>query len=150
MAQSLAKIYVHAIFSTKNRVPALTPKVRAELFPYFARVLTELKCPAVEIGGVADHMHVLCSLHKGMAAEDLMKEMKAPTSKWIKKFGGPLRQFSWQAGYGVFSVSPSNLSRVRKYIMIQEEHHRKEPFQVEFRRFLKRYQVEYDERYVWD
>jgi REP element-mobilizing transposase RayT len=120
MAQSLAKIYVHAIFSTKNRVPVLTPKVRAELYPYMAEVLDGLKCPAVEIGGVADHVHVLCALSKGMAAEDLMKDVKTPTSKWLKKFGGELGQFSWQAGYGVFSVSPSALSRVRQNIMCRK------------------------------
>src|SRR5262245_57450847 len=123
MAQSLAKLYVHAIFSTKNRVPSLTPEIRAHLSPYLATVLDGLKCPAIEVGGVADHIHVLRALGKGMSAENLIKEMKTPTSAWIKKQMPGLRNFYWQGGYGIFSVSPSNLQNVRQYILDQEEHH---------------------------
>ena len=150
MSQSLAQLYVHVTFSTKNRAPSLVADVRPHLFGYLAGVMKNINCPAIEIGGVADHLHILCRQAKNITAEDLIKKIKTPTSQWMKKQGIGFRDFFWQGGYGIFSVSPSNLSSVRQYILAQEEHHRKETFLDEFRRFLERYEVEYDERYVWD
>ena len=150
MAQSLSQLYVHAIFSTKNRQPLLVTELRPRLFGYMAGVLQDLDCPAIEIGGVADHMHILCRQAKGVTAEDLIKHAKTTTSHWMKKQGDNFREFFWQGGYGIFSVSPSNLSLVREYILGQETHHKKESFQDELRRFLEKYRVNYDERYLWD
>lgn len=150
MAQSLANLYVHAIFSTKERVKCLTPEVRSELYPYLVTVLNTMKCPAIEIGAIEDHIHVLCHLHRTVSVSKLIEDMKVPTSKWIKGKGGVLRNFAWQGGYGAFTVSHSDIDRVREYIQTQEEHHRTMTFQDEFRLFLERNQIEYDERYVWD
>ena len=149
MPQSLAKIYVHIVFSNKNRYPFLSdPTVRKEMHAYLGGTLKELACPALVVGGAADHVHILCILSKNMAVSDLIGKVKRSSSKWVKTKNLP--KFAWQAGYGVFSVSQSNIERVRKYIQRQEEHHRKKIFQDEFREFLKAYHVEYDERYVWD
>ena len=150
MAQSLSKIYVHAIFSTKNRLPCLEPAICTELYPYAATVLKNLACRPIQIGGAEDHLHILCILSKNVAVAKLIEEIKKPTSKWLKTKGAAFGKFGWQNGYGAFSVSQSHLESVRTYVAGQEKHHRTVTFQEEFRRFLERYQVEYDERYVWD
>jgi REP element-mobilizing transposase RayT len=150
MPQSLAQIYVHIIFSTKDRHPFLGPEIRAELFPYTATILRNLECYPVEIGGVEDHLHILCSLSKNLAVKELIEKVKTPTSKWLKPKSRTLQKFHWQSGYGAFSVSASQLEAVTTYVRGQELHHRKIGFQDEFRKFLKRYKIEYDERYVWD
>ena len=150
MSQSLAKIYIHAIFSTKNRASCLSPDIRHELFPYMATVLQNLDCPPIIVGGEKDHLHILCALSKNLSAKDFIAKIKPPTSKWLKTKGVRFGKFQWQNGYGVFSVSASNLYREKKYIMNQAEHHKKVSFQDEFREFLKRYEIEYDEEHVWD
>jgi REP element-mobilizing transposase RayT len=150
MAQSLSKIYVHAIFSTKHRLPCLSPDIRNDLYGYIAGVLKNLKCPAIQLGGVSDHLHILCELSKNMKPEELIAEVKVPATKWLKQKGCPLSTFSWQNGYGIFSVSQSQVERVRAYILDQEEHHRQKTFQDEFRKFLTKFQIPYDEQYVWD
>lgn len=150
MAQSLSKIRVHIIFGTKNRNPCLNPTIRGELYPYTSTVLKNLDCPAITIGGVDDHIHILCTLSKNLSIAQLIEEVKKPTSRWLKSKGAGFHGFHWQNGYGAFSVSQSDVAKVRAYIANQEEHHRTLTFQEEFRRFLKKYQVSYDERYVWD
>ena len=122
--------------------------VRPQLHGYMAGVLKEIGSPALVINSVADHVHILCALSKNLAACKLVEEVKKSSSKWMKTQGVPL--FSWQNGYGVFSVSESNAAAARKYIENQQAHHRKTGFQEEFRRFLEKHRVEYDERYVWD
>ena len=148
MPQSLANILVHVIFSTKDRHPFITDAVRPGLHSYTAGVLKELDSPALIINSQPDHAHILCSLSKNLALCKLLEEVKKSSSKWIKPNGVP--SFGWQNGYGAFSVSQSNAAQVRNYISQQQEHHRKHSFQDEFRRFLEKYQVVYDERYVWD
>jgi REP element-mobilizing transposase RayT len=150
MPQSLAQIYVHCIFSTKNREPLLHESIRRELFAYTATVLQGIECWPVEIGGVEDHVHVLCCLGRNLAVKDLISEMKTATSKWLKTKGPQFQGFYWQGGYGAFSVSPSQLDAVTRYIRNQPEHHRTVSFQDEVREFFARYKVTYDERYVWD
>lgn len=151
MPQSLAQVLVHVIFSTKERYPFLTsPDLRAELHAYAATVLMALDSPALAINSVEDHTHVLLRLSRTHAICDVIQEMKTSTSKWLKTRGEILTKFSWQSGYGAFSVSPSQLDSVRRYIENQEGHHRSISFQDEFRRFLQRHVVEFDERYVWD
>jgi putative transposase len=149
VAQSLANLLVHLIFSTKNREPLFVDKdLRQRAHAYLAAVLKDLQCPALIIGGVADHVHILCQLAKTQSVSSVLEHLKASSSKWLKTQG--LCSFSWQRGYGVFSVSQSNVASVMSYIEKQEEHHRKMTFEEEFRLFLKRYRVAFDERYVWD
>ena len=151
MPQSLAKTYVHVIFSTKNRFPFLSsPDLRKEMHAYLGGTLNELDCPVLTVGGPADHVHILCVLSKNTAIADVVGKVKRSSSKWVKTKGVSLRKFAWQNGYGVFSVSQSQVEWVRNYIQKQEDHHRKRSFQDEFREFLKSYQVDFDERYVWD
>jgi REP element-mobilizing transposase RayT len=148
MSQSLANILIHVIWSTKERRPLISDDMRAGLHGYMAGILKNLECPTVIINSVNDHVHVLCQLSKNMAACKLIEEVKKSSSKWMKEQG--VSNFSWQNGYGVFSVSQSNADPVRKYIEGQAEHHRKHDFKDEFRQFCKRYNVPLDERYVWD
>jgi putative transposase len=150
MGQSLAKNYVHIIFSTKHRQPILYDPIRRDLFKYIAGACNGLECPTVQVGGYTDHIHVLCILSKKLALMNLVKEIKANSSIWIKTQSDVLKNFYWQDGYGAFSVSPIQINLVDSYIRNQEEHHRKMNFQQEFLAFLKKYQVEYDEKYVWD
>jgi len=150
MAQSLAQLWAHIIFSTKQRYPFLTPEVRPELHAYAATVLRTAGSPAAIINSTADHIHILCVLSKNSSVADLVQEVKTSTSKWIKTKGGILKKFQWQAGYGVFSVSPSLVPAVKRYIADQEKHHRRMTFEDEFRRVLVKCGVEYDERYVFD
>jgi putative transposase len=151
MPQSLAKIYVHIVFSTKNRHPYLTDRIiRNEIHSYLGGTCNGLGCPVIQIGGVADHVHILCHMGRGIGVATLVKELKRESSKWIKTKATSLRDFFWQNGYGAFSLSPSHIDALREYIANQEEHHRDESFQDEFRRLLKKYGIEFDERYVWD
>lgn len=148
MAQSLAKVLVHLVFSTKNREPTIHRAVRSALHAYLAGILQNLQCPSLQTGGTADHVHTLFSLARTRSLAEVVEELKKSSSKWMKEQG--VSGFSWQAGYGAFSVSGSQTRQVIQYIAGQEEHHQKLTFQEEFRRFLDRYGVTYDERYLWD
>jgi REP element-mobilizing transposase RayT len=151
MAHSLAQIYLHIIFSTKGRRPYLqNPALRAELHRYLGGTCRELDSPALIVGGVADHVHILCRLSRTHAVAEVIRELKRESSKWIKGKASELADFHWQDGYGAFSVSPAHVGALTTYIANQEEHHRTESFQDELRRILKKYGVEYDERYMWD
>lgn len=151
MPQSLVQIYVHIVYSTKNRVPFLeNPKHRVDVHKFLTGVYKNLNVPLVQIGGVADHVHVLCRLSSAISIKELIAEQKRNSSKYVKSLSSQLAEFYWQAGYGAFSVSPSHVSELIEYIRNQDEHHRHETFQDEFRRLLKKYGIEYDERYVWD
>jgi REP element-mobilizing transposase RayT len=150
MSQSLSRILVHLIFSTKNRAPILLKPIRPELHKYIAGILDEWDSPGIIFGSVADHAHLLFRLSKNHALSKIVEQVKKGSSKWIKTHGDRYSVFHWQAGYGAFSVSESNVARVTSYIANQEEHHRTRGFQEEFRAFLRRHQMEFDERYVWD
>jgi putative transposase len=151
MPQSLAKILVHTIFSTKDRRPFLRdPALRAELHRYLGGILTNLDCQPIIIGGVEDHVHILSTLSRTSAPATMVKETKRSSSLWIKTKDSNLADFGWQNGYGIFSVSHSQLEAVRGYIADQEQHHQKFSFQDEFRKFLRKHQTAFDERYVWD
>jgi len=150
MPQSLAKVALHIIFSTKERQPSLTKNLRDELFPYTATVINNLGCPAIEVGGEKDHLHILCLLSRTITIASLVEEIKKPTSKWMKTKAATLRAFHWQGGYAAFSVSESAIEDVRRYIQTQEEHHRTMTFEEELRLFFEKHKVQYDERYVWD
>jgi putative transposase len=151
MPQSLSQIYIHLVFSTKNRQPFINDAIAPELYAYMASVFYyECKSPAKIIGGVEDHVHVLFNLSRTWAVAGVVEAIKTSSSKWIKKKGENLHLFQWQTGYGAFSVSRSNLQTVTNYILNQKEHHRKSGFQDEFRGLLKKHDVDYDEEYVWD
>jgi len=150
MPQSLSMNLIHLIYSTKNRHACLTPPIRSKLFAYQSGIFREWESPALVIGGDSDHVHALFMLSKRYALCQIIEEVKKGSSKWIKTQDREYTGFYWQSGYGAFSVSQSHVPRVRQYIEQQEEHHRKVSFQDEFRLFLKRYKIEYDERYVWD
>jgi putative transposase len=150
MPQSLSKVILHIIFSTKDREPWLERDVRPRMHAYVATICRDLNAEAFRVGGVADHLHVVATLPRTLSQADFVEAIKKTSSKWIKaldpKYGG----FYWQRGYGAFSVSPSQLEAVLEYVESQEEHHRNRSFQEEYRDFLSKYGVEFDERYVWD
>ena len=151
MPQSLAKVLVHIIFSTKSRFPFLSnTAVCKEMHTYLGGTCNNLDSPVIIVGGVSEHVHILCRLSRNITIAKLIGDMKRESSKWIKTKGGILTKFSWQNGYGIFSVSESKVEQVRQYISNQEKHHRKKNFQDEYRKFLNKYNVEYNERYVWD
>lgn len=150
MPQSLARLHVHLVFSTKNREHIITDTARSALHAYMATVLQNLGCAPVLINSVEDHVHVLFDLARTVAISQVVEDVKKSSSKWIKTQGPELAAFAWQAGYGAFAVSESNVETVREYIANQREHHRKKSFQEEYRAFLKRHNVSFDERYVWD
>jgi putative transposase len=150
MPQSLSRILVHLVFSTKNQAPVLNPEIRAELHPYLAVVLRDDECPPLQVGGVEDHVHLLFGLSRTRTVAQVVEAVKTSSSKWIKTKGSAFSEFHWQAGYGAFSVSQSHTEAVVRYIQNQCKHHEKVTFQEEFRELLRRYQIEYDERYVWD
>jgi len=152
VSQSLAQIYVHIVFSTKDRIPALSGEdLRDELYAYMATILRDnVDSPAIIIRGVDDHLHSLIRLSRKFPVMKVLQESKTETSKWLKRQPGIGRDFAWQGGYGAFSVSVSKLAEVKKYIQNQKQHHRRMSFQDEFRELCRRHDLELDERYAWD
>jgi putative transposase len=150
MAQSLSRVLVHLIFSTKNRMPILTPAIQSELHPVLATTLTKNGCPSLRVGGVQDHVHLFFGLSRTLSISQVVELVKVSSSKWIKTKGREFSDFHWQGGFGIFSVSQSNADDVCRYIDNQEQHHKTMSFQDELRDFFRKYQVGYDERYVWD
>ncbi len=150
MGQSLVKNYIHIIFSTKHREPLIYQPVQNELYSYIGGICKEMECYPIKIGGYIEHIHILCMLSKKIALMKLLEEVKSHSSKWMKTKGTAMKNFYWQNGYGAFSVNPSEVDKVIAYIENQSEHHKKRTFQDEYRAFLKKYKVEYDERYIWD
>ncbi len=150
MPQSLVKNYLHIVFSTKHWQPLIFPAIEPELYSYLGGICNSLECSPIKIGGYTDHIHVLCLLSKKIAVIKLLEEMKSHSSKWMKTKDERLKNFYWQDGYGAFSVNPAQVDVVMAYIENQHQHHAKKTFQDEYRSFLKKYKVEYDEQYVWD
>lgn len=150
MPQSLSSILIHLVFSTKHREPWLTPEIETELHPYLGTVFKGCDSPALIINGDRDHIHALFTLARTWTVADVVEEVKKRSSKWIKAKGTPFQQFQWQAGYGAFSVSQSQVEQVRRYITNQKAHHQQQPFQDEYRTLLQKYGIEFDEKYVWD
>jgi putative transposase len=150
MPQSHAVVLVHLVFSTKNRHPWIRPEIEPELHPYLATVFRSLDSPTLTINGTFDHVHILFRLGRKIALANVVEEIKTSSSKWIKTKGAEYAKFYWQNGYGAFSIGQSGVEALKKYIARQKEHHRKKTFQDEFRTFLAKYEVDYDERYVWD
>jgi REP element-mobilizing transposase RayT len=147
MPQTLSFNLVHIIFSTKNRLPMIGDEVAAELHAYLAATARKLECECFRVGGVADHVHLAMRLSPIRMGSRVVAEIKTGSSVWMKQQG--VRDFAWQRGYGLFSVSASDLGALIRYIDEQKAHHRKRSFQDEMRAFLE-YHVAFDERYVWD
>lgn len=150
MPQSLSSILIHLIFSTKNREPFITEEIEPQLHPYLASIFRRLKSPSLAINGTADHIHILFSLSRTIDVAELVEEVKTGSSKWIKTKGAHFQNFSWQRGYGAFSIGQSQVFATKRYIERQKTHHQRVTFQEEYRTFLKSYGIDYDERFVWD
>ncbi len=151
MPQSLANLLVHIVFSTKERRALLqNHDLRAEMHRYIAGISANLECPAIIVGGATDHVHLLASQSRTITLAEWVKELKRASSLWAKKKSPLWSLFQWQAGYGAFSVSQSQKERAREYIRTQEKHHRRLSFQNELRQLLKKHEIEFDERYIWD
>lgn len=153
MPQSLNKVILHMVFSTKDRRPLIDVGIRPRLHAYLAEVLRGIEPPqsqAFRVGGVADHVHIAATLPRTISIAKLFETVKKESSVWIKKQGAQYRDFYWQNGYGNFSVGPSQLDQLIGYIENQEEHHKTVSFQDEFRKLLGKYRIKFDERYVWD
>ena len=141
-------MYLHAVFSTKDRIRFLdTPELQSELHSYLGGVSKKVDCQPLIVGGVEDHVHILAAMGRGVSQADWIKEMKRVSSIWMKERHA---NFGWQSGYGIFSVSVSDIDSIRQYIASQEEHHREVTFQDEFRRLLEEHSLAWDERYVWE
>ena len=149
MSQTLVKLYVHLVFSTKHRLPLITPEIESGLHGYMTGIVQGMGCKLVRIGGVADHVHMLVLLSKNLALSELLQAVKKDSSKWIKT-QGEYRDFHWQEGYAGFSVSESGVGRCISYINNQKKHHARASFKEELLMLLKKYNLEYDERYLWD
>jgi REP element-mobilizing transposase RayT len=146
----LAKVYLHVIFSTKNRVPVLLDDWRDEQFRVMGGTANNLGCQSLIVAGTNDHVHMLIQLGRTITMADAIGKIKSTSSAWVNQNHAPATLFYWQAGYAVFSVSQSSVEAVREYIRRQPEHHAKKSFQDELRDWLRRYEIEWDERYVWD
>ena len=150
MPQSLSKVYVHITFGTKNRQNLIDDSVQDSLYEYLGGICKGLECNPVKIGGYKNHVHILCLLSRKVAQMKLLEELKKQSSKWIKTKGDRYSGFYWQDGYGIFSVNPTQIDVVTEYISNQKKHHRKMTFKEELLAFLKKYGIDYDERYLWD
>lgn len=149
MASSLAKIDIHIIFHVKIKGTMILPEDLNRLFAYIGGIINRLDGIPIEIGGMPDHLHILASLPKNMSLADFTRTIKAESSKWIKSLNAYYGGFSWQSGYGAFSVSPSLLGKSVNYIRNQKVHHQKRTFVEEYKMFLEAYGIEYDERYAF-
>lgn len=150
MAHTFTNLLTHIIFSTKDRLPCIDAQLKPELLAYMGGIVRELEGKAYSINGTADHVHLLVSLPPTLALSDAMRVIKTNSSKWAGEREARQVFSGWQTGYGAFSVSKSNVPDVIKYIADQEEHHKKVSFQEEFIAFLKKHEIDYDERYIWE
>ena len=150
MPQSFASLHHHIVFATKHRNPSITPKLRPRLYDYIGGILRAKSCALVEIGGTANHLHLLVSMSREMTVSALLREVKGCSSKWVHETFSDAHTFGWQAGYGVFAVSFSQVDAMRRYIMRQAEHHHRMTFEQEFVELLEKHELEYDAAYLWE
>ena len=150
MAQSLAQVYLHSIFSTKYRQNLIIPEVEAPLYGYIGGIIKNIGGTPIEINGMPDHIHILSTLPRTVTIAKYLEEIKKSSSKWIKTQDAAFQKFAWQGGYATFSVSSSKVEVVARYIQNQKEHHKRLTFQQEVIKFLEEYNVEYNEQYLWD
>jgi REP element-mobilizing transposase RayT len=148
MSQSLSKVLLHIVFSTKHREDLIPEECQKDLHAYIAGTCRALGSEAYRVGGTADHIHIACTLPRTTTTSNFLKDIKSSSSKWLKtKIGA--NEFAWQAGYGVFSLGQSQLETLIRYIDNQHDHHKQFSFKDELLDLLRKYQVDYDERYLW-
>ena len=150
MPQSLSLVIVHLLFSTKDRTPIPDTFPLNGLHAYLATVARDHGCECYRVGGIPDHVHLAIRLSRTITLAQLIERLKTSSSRWLKLQSPSLATFAWQSGYASFSVGPSDVDALLHYIDNQADHHKKLSFQDEYRAFLKKYNVPYDERYVWD
>jgi len=150
MAQTLVKIYIHVVFSTKNRDDLILPEIEKELFAYIGGILRKHQSALIAANGTENHVHLLISQSKNVFLSDLLRELKKASSLWIKTKNVKFARFQWQAGFGAFSIGQSQIETVKNYIAKQKEHHRIELFEDEYRKFLQKYEIDFDENYFLD
>lgn len=150
MSGTYSNILLHVVFSTKNREPLIPPDLRERLYPFMGGVIRDERGDLLSVGGMPDHVHLLIRWHTQSSVGDLMRNVKARSSKWVHETFPQHVAFAWQVGYGAFSVSTSQKEHVRAYIENQEAHHRRQTFKEEYLEFLRAHEIECDERYVWD
>ena len=150
MASTLTNLLYHIVFSTKHREPLIQPAMRDRLYSYMGGIIRSEGGVLIEADGMPDHIHLLARLKPEPSVSNILKVVKSKSSKWVNDERLLPGRFQWQTGYGAFTVSVSQLPTVKKYILNQESHHSSKTFQNEFRALLKRHEIEYDERYVWD
>ena len=151
MSSTLSNLTYHIVYSTKNHEPLISPKLRETLYPFIGGIVRNKGGTLIRVGGVADHLHLVVRLRPDIALSDMVRLIKANSSKWVnEQWVESGRRFAWQSGYGAFTVSQSQLSALAEYVEHQEEHHRERSFQQEFVAILKKHGVEYDERYLFD
>lgn len=150
MPQSLVRNLIHVVFSTKNRGDLITPEIENGLFGYMHGIVENNSSKLILANGTPNHVHLLISIGKIVSVSELIGDVKRDSSVWIKRQDAKFGNFYWQEGYGAFSVGQTEDEMVTKYIANQKEHHRTKDYKTELRGFLKKYQIEYDERYVWD
>ena len=149
MPQSLVKNYLHIVFSTKNREDMIKEGDQESVFKYMAGIVNNYECDTICIGGTRNHIHALINLSKNYSLKDILRLMKGNTSRWLNHNKG-YNGFDWQDGYAAFSVSQSNLTSVVNYINNQERHHKEKTYKEEVIGFLEKYNLKYDEKYLWD
>lgn len=150
MSQSLSAVYLHIIFSTMNRDPVLYDTLRPRLWQYLGGICSGLQCKPLQIGGMPDHVHILCMLSREVALKELVGKLKTESAVWLKKKFPEFDNFHWQNGYAVFSVNPTEYETVQNYIFNQADHHSKKNYRTELYQFLKKYEVPYDDQYLWN
>jgi len=149
MANTFTSLHYHVVFSTRNRKPWIKPLIEQRIWAFLGGIARENKMKAITIGGVEDHLHLLLAIPPTLTVSKALQLLKGGSSAWIKQTFPGMRRFGWQDGYGAFTVSKSQIPQVTAYIQVQRKHHRKKTFQEEFKAFLKKHDIEYDERYLW-
>jgi REP element-mobilizing transposase RayT len=150
MAGTYTNLLYHLVFSTKERVPLIGRELQPDLYAYLGGIVRGEGGILLEVGGMPDHVHLLARIKPIASVSEMLRQIKANSSKWVNEEKFKMRKFAWQDGYAAFSVSESQVSALRRYIREQEQHHRGQSYQDEFRALLDRHGIAYDERYLWD
>jgi putative transposase len=148
MPSTHLSLHYHLVFSTKNRMPFIRPEWKSDLHAYLGGIVKGISGVPVAVGGIEDHVHLLVGLRAVHRLDYVLRDVKAGSSGWVHDIVG-LKKFEWQSGYLGLTVSPSQIERVRRYILNQEKHHRRKSFQDEYLELLQMSAIEYDERYIW-
>lgn len=150
MAKTYTKLVFHIVFSTRERAPLITGQIREPLYHYIGGVIRSEGGSLLRIGGVSDHVHIMARLKADTPVSDVVKNIKGKSSRWLGQRPETRDRFSWQTGYGAFSVSESRVSSVGRYIEMQEQHHQQWTYKEELVSLLQRHSIEFDERYLFD